>query len=86
MHAQSLQSCLTLYDPKDCTFFGQGSKPGEAVSSRHCWPGALVVLGIQREKNGEMFLIEIHDYWKNHNLIIWTFVSKVTSLLFNMLS
>ena len=28
----------------------------------------------------------MHDYWKNHSLIIQTFVSKVISLLFNMLS
>ena len=28
----------------------------------------------------------IHDYWKNHSLTIWTFVGKVISLLFNMLS
>ena len=28
----------------------------------------------------------IHDYWKNHSLNRQTFVSKVTSLLFNMLS
>ena len=32
----------------------------------------------------------IHDYWKNHNFdlwsIIWTFVGKVMSLLFNMVS
>jgi len=28
----------------------------------------------------------IHDYWENHSLTIWTFVSKVLSLLFNMLS
>ena len=27
-----------------------------------------------------------HDYWKNHSLTIWTFVRKVMSLLFNMLS
>ena len=27
-----------------------------------------------------------HDYWKNHSLTMWTFVSKVMSLLFNMLS
>ena len=31
-------------------------------------------------------LTSIHDYWKNHSLIRWTFVSKVMSLLFNMLS
>ena len=28
----------------------------------------------------------IHDYWKNHTLTRWTFVSKVMSLLFNTLS
>ena len=27
-----------------------------------------------------------HDYWKNHSLTRWTFVGKVMSLLFNMLS
>ena len=31
-------------------------------------------------------LISIHDYWKNHSLTRWTFVDKVMSLLFNMLS
>ena len=28
----------------------------------------------------------VHDYWENHNLAIWTFVSRVMSLLFKMLS
>ena len=28
----------------------------------------------------------IHNYWKNHSLTIWTFVSKMISLLSNMLS
>ena len=28
----------------------------------------------------------VHDYWKNHSLTVWIFVSKVMSLLFNMLS
>ena len=27
----------------------------------------------------------IYDYWKNHCFTIWTFISKVNSLLFNML-
>ena len=27
-----------------------------------------------------------HNYWKNHSFTRWTFVGKVTSLLFNMLS
>ena len=31
-------------------------------------------------------LKSIHDYWKNHSLIRWTFVGKIMSLLFNMLS
>ena len=31
-------------------------------------------------------LTSINDYWKNHSLMRWTFVSKVMSLLFNMLS
>ena len=28
----------------------------------------------------------VHDYWKNHNFNIQTFVSKVMSLFFNMLA
>ena len=31
-------------------------------------------------------LTAIHDYWKNHSRTRWTFVGKVMSLLFNMLS
>ena len=31
-------------------------------------------------------LTSIYDYWKNHSLIRWTFVGKIMSLLFNMLS
>ena len=31
-------------------------------------------------------LSSIHDYWRNHNLSVWTFVSKVMSWLLNMLS
>ena len=31
-------------------------------------------------------LISIHDYWKNHSLTRQTFVGKVMSLIFNMLS
>ena len=30
-------------------------------------------------------LTSIHDYWKKHSFDLWTFVSKVMSLLFNML-
>ena len=29
-------------------------------------------------------LTSVHDYWKNHSLAGWTFVGKVTSLLFNI--
>ena len=31
-------------------------------------------------------LTSIHDYWKKHSFARWTFVGKVLSLLFNMLS
>ena len=31
-------------------------------------------------------LISIHDHWETIALTIWTFVGKVISLLFNMLS
>ena len=31
-------------------------------------------------------LTSIHDYWKNHSFDLWTFVGKVMSLLFIMLS
>ena len=31
-------------------------------------------------------LTSVHDYWKNQALIIWTFVGRVMTLLFTMLS
>ena len=31
-------------------------------------------------------LTSIHNYWKDHNLTRWTFVGKIMSLLFKMLS
>ena len=31
-------------------------------------------------------LTSIHGYWENHSLTRWTFVSKIMSLVFNMLS
>ena len=31
-------------------------------------------------------ITSIHDYWENHSLDRWTFVGKVMSLLFNMIS
>ena len=31
-------------------------------------------------------LTTVHDYWKTIALTVWTFVGKVMSLLFNMLS
>ena len=31
-------------------------------------------------------LTSMRDYWKNHSFDRWTFVGKVMSLLFNMLS
>ena len=42
------------------------------------WPSAFFIVPT---------LTSIHDYWKNHiALTRWTFVGKVMSLLFNMLS
>ena len=38
------------------------------------------------EEPGGLQSIESHDYWKNHGLTRRTFVGKVMSLLFNMLS
>ena len=34
----------------------------------------------------QLSFTSIHDYWKNHSLTRWTFVSKVMFLFFNMLS
>ena len=31
-------------------------------------------------------LTSVHDYWKNHSFLNTTFVSKVISLLYNMMS
>ena len=31
-------------------------------------------------------LTSVHDYWKNHSFDLWTFVSKMISLIFNLLS
>lgn len=64
-----LTPALPLYGFLQKPFFWQGSKPGEAVGSRHCCPGALLALGIQREKNGEMFLIEMVDRQTDWNIL-----------------
>ena len=36
-------------------------------------------------QHSAFFMVQ-HNYWKNHSFVMWTFVSKVMSLLFNMLS
>ena len=71
------------------------------ISFRMDWLGLLAVQGLSgvfssttvRSINSlELCLLygpslmSGHDYWKNHSLIIQTFVSKVMSLIFNMLS
>ena len=71
------------------------------ISFRIDWFVLLAVQGTQESTPAPQFesirsvassplygptLTSIHDYWKNHSLTIWTFVGKVMSLLFNMLS
>ena len=71
------------------------------ISFRVDWLDLLAVQGTQESSPTPQFksfnslvlsfhssptLTSIHDYWKNHSLTRWTFVSKVMSLFFNMLS
>ena len=71
------------------------------ISFRMDWLDLLVVLGTLKSSPTPQFksisssmlsflynptLTSIHDHWKNHSLTKWTFVDKVMSLLFNMLS
>ena len=71
------------------------------VSIRMDWLDLLAVQGTQESSptpqfksiNSSVFsflyspiLTSTHDHWKNHNLTRQTFVGKVMSLLFNMLS
>ena len=81
--AKSHQSCPTLCDPID------GSPPGSPV------PGILqartlewVAISFSCGAKPSLLstLISILDYGKTVVLSIWTFVSKVMSVLFNMLS
>ena len=74
--------------------------PG-VISFRMNWLDLLAVQGTQESSPAPQFksinslalsflssptLIPIYDYWKIHSLTIWTFVSKVISLLSNTLS
>ena len=71
------------------------------ISSRMDWLDLLAVQGLSRAFPMPQFksinslaliflycptLTSIHDYWKNQTLTRWTFVGKVMSLLFHMLS
>ena len=71
------------------------------ISFRVDWLDLLAVQGTQESSPTPQFksfnslvlsfhssptLTSIHDYWKNHALTRWTFVNKVMSLFFNMLS
>ena len=55
----------------------QGSSPASQFEGISSLALSLLYVPILRS---------VHDYWKNHGLNIWTFVGKVMSLLFNMLS
>ena len=71
------------------------------ISFRMDWLDLLAVQGLSRvfyntTVQKHQFLVlsflysptltSIHDYWKNHSFPRWTFVGKIMSLLFNMLS
>ena len=71
------------------------------ISFRMNWFDLFAVQGTQESSQTPQFkiisssvlsffyspiLISIHDYWKTIALTRWTFVSKVMSLVFNMLS
>ena len=71
------------------------------ISFRIDWLDLLAVQGDSQQSSPTQFksinssalsflhrptLASIHDYWKNHSLTRWTFIGKVMSLLFNMLS
>ena len=90
--------CPTLCDPMDCSMpglpvlhhlpepgqthvhhIGDAIQPSHPLSSKSINSLALSFLHSPT-------LTTLHDYWKNHSsLTIWTFASKVMSLLFNTL-
>ena len=91
----SSESVLRLRWPKYWSFSfsisPSNTHPG-LISFRIDWVDLLAVQGtlksfLQHHSSKASILQRsaIHDYWKNHSLTRWTFVSKVMSLLFNML-
>ena len=66
------QLCPTLSNPMECRL--PGSSIHEIFQAR-----VLEWVAIA-------FSVSIHDYWKAIALTRWTFVGKIMSLLFNMLS
>ena len=54
----------------------QGSSPASQFEGISSLALSLLYVPILRS---------VHDYWKNHSLNIWTFISNVMFLLFNML-
>ena len=95
------ESALRIRWPKYWSFsfnISPSNEHPEVISFRMDWLDLLAVQGTSptplfKSINSSVLsfvygptLISIHDYWKNHSLIRWTFVSKVMSLLFNMLS
>ena len=83
----SNESTLHMRWPKYWSFSLSISPSNEhsgLVSFRMDW---LNLLAIQGTLKSSPTLTYIHDHWKNHSLDYrWTFVGKVMSLLFNMLS
>ena len=98
----SNQLALCKRWPKDWSFSNSSSNDSGLISFRVNWFDQLAVQGTLKSffptphfKNIDSsalrlhygpILTSIHDYWKNHSSDYMDFVSKVMSLLFNMLS
>ena len=92
------QSCPTLSDLMDCNL--PGSSVHGIFQARVLEWGAIsfsmqetsTTPQLKSNNSSPLSLLygrtltSIHDYWKNHSLTGGTFIGKVMSLLFNMLS
>ena len=98
----SNESALPIRWPKYRSFSFNISPSSECsglISFRLDWFDLLAVQRIPKSRlphhnskasifqRSAFFMVQLsHDYWENQTLTIWTFVSKVMSLLFNTLS
>ena len=75
---------LILFN-KDLSLFGSPRSPRNSQESSPAPQFESITSSVLSFFYGPT-LTSVHDYWRNHSLIIWTFVGKGMSLLFNMLS